>query len=78
MALTVWLWRRPDHFTRISTPGWGAERGGAGEPWSVILFGLDQFKAINNAHGHLMGDRVLRAVAAAARSTLGPGERLGR
>jgi len=34
-----------------------------GEPYSLILIGLDRFKAINDAHGHDIGDRVLQSVA---------------
>ena len=36
-------------------------------PLSVLMIDLDGFKAINDAHGHSDGDRVLRNVAAGLR-----------
>lgn len=41
-----------------------------GRPLSLICFDLDQFKAINDQHGHAAGDRVLVGVTAATRELL--------
>ncbi len=39
-------------------------------PLSLLLFDLDAFKAYNDIHGHLEGDKVLRNVAEAVRSAI--------
>ena len=41
-----------------------------GRPVSLIAFDLDDFKLLNDGHGHQEGDLVLRRVAAAAREDL--------
>ena len=35
----------------------------AGDPPSLVMLDIDHFKAINDNHGHLIGDRVIRFVA---------------
>jgi len=35
----------------------------SGNPFSVIMIDLDEFKPVNDQYGHLLGDRVLRTVA---------------
>lgn len=39
-------------------------------PLSLVMLDLDDFKQLNDTHGHLAGDRVLRTVAEAARKVL--------
>lgn len=45
-----------------------ADRTGTG--LSICMFDLDRFKALNDAHGHLTGDRVLAGFSARARRAL--------
>jgi diguanylate cyclase (GGDEF)-like protein len=47
-------------------------------PLAVLIADLDHFKGVNDTHGHLVGDRVLAAVAQALRAGLRPYDLPGR
>jgi len=49
-----------------------------GTPLTLVLADLDNFKAVNDAHGHAVGDDVLREFAAVLRSTLRDSDLAGR
>ena len=47
-------------------------------PLSVVLADLDEFKEVNDVHGHAVGDEVLRVVAEVLRETLRESDVAGR
>lgn len=47
-------------------------------PLSLILFDIDRFKAVNDSHGHKVGDEVLCSVAMLVTSHLRAGDTFGR
>jgi len=49
-----------------------------GHPLSFLMFDIDHFKRVNDTHGHLGGDEVIRAVAARASSCLRSSDAIGR
>lgn len=68
-----------DYLTRLGNRRWFFEEGArvihgtaARGPVAVLAFDLDQFKAINDLHGHQTGDRVLKSFAEIAQSVVGP------
>ena len=48
------------------------------EPVGLLIFDLDHFKNVNDTYGHLVGDRVLQSVVAAARRVLREGDVVAR
>ncbi len=49
-----------------------------GSPLSLILFDLDDFKAVNDRHGHIAGDRVLSSVCDLVRAHIRAQDYFGR
>ncbi len=54
------------------------ERNPGGPGLGVVIADLDRFKRVNDTHGHLIGDEVLRRVVARASEQLRPYDSLGR
>jgi len=49
-----------------------------GSPLAVLLVDVDHFKRVNDSHGHLTGDEVLRALAAGLRQQVRESDVVGR
>lgn len=47
-------------------------------PFSLLLIDVDHFKAINDSHGHLVGDDILRELTQSMESSLRPDDTFGR
>jgi diguanylate cyclase (GGDEF)-like protein len=47
-------------------------------PCALVFFDLDGFKAINDNHGHLVGDRLLGTVGRRLQDSVRPGDLVGR
>jgi diguanylate cyclase (GGDEF)-like protein len=48
------------------------------QPLACVIIDLDDFKGVNDRHGHLAGDELLRAVAGALTDTLRPYDQVAR
>ncbi len=53
-------------------------RASTKRPLSVVMVDIDHFKRVNDDHGHLIGDEVLRQVAGALQLVLRKNDTLGR
>jgi diguanylate cyclase (GGDEF)-like protein/PAS domain S-box-containing protein len=70
------LWNRrhvEEHLTMALSASRRHER-----PVAVLLLDIDEFKAVNDGHGHQAGDRVLREIAARLRTAVRGEDTLGR
>jgi diguanylate cyclase (GGDEF)-like protein len=48
------------------------------QPYSIMMIDIDNFKDINDTHGHPFGDQVLKAIATELKTSLRPSDAIGR
>ena len=79
LAVTDWLTELHNHsFSRQFLAEALIRAKVEGSPLCVIMADLDHFKVINDAHGHLVGDHVLRIAAARMTSAAREGDEIAR
>ena len=85
--MTGWSASRPWTPSRMPTTGASGSPASARNTrapsgprtrWGILMLDIDHFKAVNDTYGHLVGDRILRAVAGACRRVLRDGDVLIR
>lgn len=52
--------------------------GRPGRPLALVMFDIDYFKKVNDTHGHMAGDQVLREIASLTRQHVRPGDVFAR
>jgi two-component system cell cycle response regulator len=70
------LWNRRAIMDLLHTERERARR--SGEPLSLAVVDVDHFKLVNDRHGHLVGDEVLRQVSSVMAGALRSHEHVGR
>jgi diguanylate cyclase (GGDEF)-like protein len=50
----------------------------AGQPFTILCVDLDNFKAVNDTLGHIVGDKLLQIIGARLRSTIDDGDIIAR
>jgi len=48
------------------------------QPYSIMMIDIDNFKAINDAHGHPFGDQIIQSIAETLSTSLRPSDAIGR
>lgn len=72
-----------DYLTGLGNRQWFFEQGetmigDTRRSFALLAFDMDHFKAINDCHGHAVGDEVLKVFARVARDVMGPDAMLAR
>ncbi len=76
-SLTGLLTRR-EIMSRLQEEFSRYQRAGADQPFCLIMLDVDHFKQVNDELGHLVGDQVLKVVAAVVRKHVREYDRCGR
>ena len=68
----------PEHIPQHLQDDWYHQHFRQHTPVAVAILDIDHFKKVNDTYGHLTGDAVLAAIAAAARALLREYDTIGR